>query len=106
MSRYCVYYLCYWYLLHFHVLEGDFVIREEMRFVGYRDFYKRSRHIKQLYHTLTLDEKWTYKYYIYSNRLLKDNHADLIWMYLNESESSEDYISRRKLGEEYLKVRI
>ena len=82
------------------------MIKEEMRFVGYRDFYKRSRLIKQHYHTLSNDEKWTYKYYIYANRLIDDNHADLIWHYLNENENSEDYVSRRKLGEEYLRVRI
>ena len=82
------------------------MIRDELRFVGFRDFYKRSRYIKQIYHSLSTDEKWRYKYYIYSNRLIDENNLDLIWHYLNESENSEDYVSRRKLGEQYLKVRI
>lgn len=82
------------------------MIRDELRFVGFKDFYKRSRYIKQIYHSLSLDEKWKYKYYVYSNRLIDENHADLIWHYLNEPEWSEDYVSRRKLGEDYLNVRI
>ena len=85
---------------------GDIVIKEEMRFVGYKDFYKRSRILKQRYHVLSNDEKWVYKYYVYSNRLIDQKHADLIWQYLNEPESSEDYVSRSKLGDEYLNVRI
>ena len=82
------------------------MIRDELRFVGFKDFYKRSRYIKQIYRSLPIDEKWRYKYYVYSNRLLSENNADLIWHYLNENENSEDCVSRRKLGEQYLKVRI
>ena len=82
------------------------MIRDELRFVGFRDFYKRSRYIKQIYRSLPIDEKWHYKYYVYSNRLIDQKHVDLIWQYLNESESSEDYVSRSKLGDEYLNVRI
>lgn len=82
------------------------MIRDELRFVGFKDFYKRSRYIKQIYCSLPIDEKWRYKYYVYSNRLISENNLDLIWHYLNENENSEDYVSRRKLGEQYLKVRI
>ena len=82
------------------------MIRDELRFIGFKDFYKRSRYIKQIYRSLSIDEKWRYKYYVYSNRLISENNADLIWHYLNENENSEDYVSRRKLGEQYLKVRI
>lgn len=82
------------------------MVRNEMRFIGFRDFYKRSRHIKQIYHTLTLEEKWTYKYYVYSNSLIPVDKLDLIWEYLNELDNSDYYISRKKLGEQYLKVRI
>ena len=82
------------------------MIRDELRFIGFKDFYKRSRYIKQIYRSLPIDEKWRYKYYVYSNRLISENNADLIWHYLNENENSKDYVSRRKLGEQYLKVRI
>ena len=56
--------------------------------------------------SLSLEEKWTYKYYLYSNSLISLTRLDLMWEYLNEPESSEYYVSRRKLGEEYLKARI
>ena len=82
------------------------MVKEEMRFIGFRDFYKRSRYIKQLYHSLSLEEKWTYKYYVYSNSLISNDRLDLIWEYLNEPEKSDFYVSRKKLGEQYLKARI
>ena len=111
------------------------MIKEELRFIGFKDFYKRSRIIKSAYMSLSLEEKemyekqaemyenrtdeidaeeqrveleekWTYKYYLYSNSLISLTRLDLMWEYLNEPESSEYYVSRRKLGEEYLKARI
>lgn len=82
------------------------MIRDEMRFIGFKDFYKRSRKIKILYSKMSLNEKWVYKYYVYSNRLISVDNLDLIWEYLNEPKGSEFYVSRKKLGEKYLKVRI
>lgn len=82
------------------------MIKEELRFIGFKDFYKRSRIIKSTYMSLSLEEKWTYKYYLYSNSFISLTRLDLMWEYLNEPESSEYYVSRRKLGEEYLKARI
>ena len=82
------------------------MIRDEMRFIGFKDFYKRSRKIKNLYSKMSLNEKWIYKYYVYSNRLISVDNLDLIWEYLNEPKNSEFYVSRKKLGEKYLKVRI
>lgn len=55
---------------------------------------------------LSLEDKWTYKYYVYSNSLVSQNRLDLIWEYLNEPEGSEYYVSRKKLGEQYLKARV
>ena len=82
------------------------MIRDEMRFIGFKDFYKRSRKIKNMYERLSLEDKWTYKYYVYSNALISQNRLDLIWEYLNEPENSEYFVSRKKLGEQYLKARI
>ena len=82
------------------------MIRDELRFIGFKDFYKNSRRIKKIYDTLSLDEKWVYKYYVYSNRLISVDNLDLIWEYLNEPKNSDFYVSRKKLGEKYLKVRI
>lgn len=82
------------------------MIKDELRFIGFRDFYKRSRIIKSVYKSLSLEDKWTYKYYIYSNALISQNRLDLIWEYLNEPDNSEYYVSRKKLGEQYLKARI
>lgn len=82
------------------------MIQDEMRFIGFKDFYKRSRKIKSMYDKLPLEEKWTYKYYVYSNALVSQNRLDLIWEYLNEPENSEYFVSRKKLGEQYLKARV
>lgn len=82
------------------------MIQDEMRFIGFRDFYKRSRKIKSMYDRLSLEEKWTYKYYVYSNALVSQNRLDLIWEYLNEPENSEYFVSRKKLGEQYMKARV
>jgi hypothetical protein len=82
------------------------MIQDEMRFIGFKDFYKRSRKIKSMYDKLSLEEKWTYKYYVYSNALVSQNRLDLIWEYLNEPENSEYFVSRKKLGEQYLKARV
>lgn len=82
------------------------MIQDEMRFIGFKDFYKRSRKIKSMYDRLSLEEKWTYKYYVYSNALVSQNRLDLIWEYLNEPENSEYFVSRKKLGEQYMKARV
>lgn len=82
------------------------MIQDEMRFIGFKDFYKRSRKIKSMYDRLSLEEKWTYKYYVYSNALISQNRLDLIWEYLNEPENSEYFVSRKKLGEQYMKARV
>ena len=82
------------------------MIKDEMRFIGFKDFYKRSRKIKSMYDRLSLEEKWTYKYYVYSNALISQNRLDLIWEYLNEPENSEYFVSRKKLGEQYMKARV
>ena len=82
------------------------MIQDEMRFIGFKDFYKRSRKIKSMYDKLPLEEKWTYKYYVYSNALVSQNRLDLIWEYLNEPENSEYFVSRKKLGEQYMKARV
>lgn len=81
------------------------MINEEMRIVGFRDFYKRSRKIKSYYEKLSVEGKWTYKYYLYSHRFLTESVLDIMWEYLNESKNSEYYVSRKKLGEYYLKVK-
>lgn len=82
------------------------MIQDEMRFIGFKDFYKRSRKTKSMYDKLSLEEKWTYKYYVYSNALISQNRLDLIWEYLNEPENSEYFVSRKKLGEQYMKARV
>lgn len=82
------------------------MIQDEMRFIGFKDFYKRSRKIKSMYERLSEKDKWTYKYYVYSNALVSQNRLDLIWEYLNEPENSEYFVSRKKLGEQYMKARV
>lgn len=59
------------------------MIRENMRFVNFCDFYDRRVFIRTLYIDLSSENKQLYKYYVYSRRILKDKVCDMIWEYLN-----------------------
>lgn len=88
------------------------MVREDLHFIGMKDFYKKSIYIQKEYKKLTLEEKWTYKYYVYSRPLLKDDwFKDVIWQYLNEErikcgEKNEFWISQIDLYNESRRSRI
>ena len=75
-----------------------FMVDERLKFVGFKDFYKKAKSIKYIYERLSLDEKRIYKMYVYSNLLLKESQLDKIWEYLNEPFGSFYYISYDMLG--------
>lgn len=64
------------------------VVKENMTFVTFNDFYERRKIIKSLFTMLNKDMKDIYKMYIYSNRILSDRKVDCIWEYLNEPQDS------------------
>lgn len=82
------------------------MVKEEMEFVGFKDFYKRCKKIKEMYLALDLQEKWKYKYYVFSHSLLRDYFKDLIWEYLNEPPTSVYYVGIKKLKDNLSRSRI
>lgn len=63
------------------------MVREDMKFIGYRAFYKVRYHIQEKYEMLSKCDKVIYKYYVYSRRQLKEYTCDLIWGFLNDDEN-------------------
>ena len=53
--------------------------------------------------TLSLEEKYVYKYYVYSRRLLREKTCDLIWEYLNVIDEIELAILQELLKDERFK---
>lgn len=63
------------------------MVREDMKFIGYRAFYKMRYNIQEKYDMLSRCDKVVYKYYVYSRRHLKEYTCDLIWGFLNDDEN-------------------
>lgn len=70
---------------------------ESMGFSTYNDFFKRRNAIKKKYTKLNCQGKKIYKMYLYSQRDMSTQKVDLIWEYLNESETSVYYPTDEKL---------
>ena len=64
------------------------VVKENMTFSTFNDFYVRRKIIKSLFQNLNQDMKEIYKMYLYSNRILSTQKADCMWEYLNEPRDS------------------
>jgi len=79
------------------------MIRENMCFDNFRDFYTRREIIKYLYSTLSLKDKVLYKYYIYSRRTIKEKVCDMIWIYLNPLDKEQCSSYEAFLEREYYK---
>lgn len=68
------------------------LVAENMKFIDFKDFYKRRRLIKHAYDLLSPNEKQIYKLYVYSNRLIVESKLNKIWEALNEPFGSVYYI--------------
>lgn len=64
------------------------VVKDNMTFFTFNDFYERRKIIKSEFEKLSRDMKDIYKMYVYSNRILSDRKADCMWEYLNEPKDS------------------
>lgn len=73
-----------------------YMIRSNMCFDDFCDFYSKRKFIRALYKNISSDEKATYKYYVYSRRILKEKVCDMIWEYLNAVEG-EDYAIKQTI---------
>lgn len=78
------------------------MVREDMKFIGYRAFYKVRYKIQEKYDKLNKNDKVVYKYYVYSRRQLKEYTCDLIWGFLNDDET----ITNEMLATECAKYRM
>lgn len=79
------------------------MIDPRLIFYTYTSFYERSSLIREIYMTLSLEEKYVYKYYVYSRRLLREKTCDLIWEYLNVIDEIELAILQELLKDERFK---
>lgn len=82
------------------------MIKEDMQFIGIKDFYVKSKQIREKYKKLNLSEKWRYKYYVYSRPLIIDKCKDVIWRYLNEEKTSPFYVFQKDLKDLSNRFRI
>lgn len=79
---------------------------EQIKFVSFNDFYKNRKIIRHYYKELPLDDKWSYKRFIYSDELKeKEIDKDCIWNYLNEIEFSKKELTVRFKKRTYDKKR-
>ena len=69
-----------------------------MRFIDFKDFYDRCEIRKDYFNDLSLQEKYMYKMYVYSNELIKRDRLNKIWEYLNEPFGSVYYVSKEMLS--------
>lgn len=75
---------------------------EQIKFVSFNDFYKNRKIIRYYYKELPLEDKWSYKRFIYSDELNeKEIDKDCIWNFLNEIEFSKKELSIRYKNRNY-----
>lgn len=79
------------------------MVNPQLTFITYRSFYERSRIIRAIYQELSNDEKYVYKYYVYSRRLLHEKTCDAIWEYINAEDDFNILVARAKLVDELSK---
>lgn len=77
---------------------------ENIKFVSFNDFYKHKKIIRYYYKELSLEQKWAYKRFIYSDELNeKEVDKDCIWNFLNENENCRKEIIERAKNKRYTK---
>ena len=81
------------------------MINDNMRFNGFPDFYSRKDIISSMYVNLTTNNRFLYKYYIYSRRYLRERTCDAIWEYINAATIEELIDAAMRLDQEYARYR-
>lgn len=78
-------------------------------FYSILDFFPKRNQIRVIYKSLSLNDKKTYKKYVYSICFEREYVKDLIWEFLNDWEESyeklmQEYsLKRRKLKNDIIK---
>lgn len=81
------------------------MIRENMRFNGFSDFYDKRKVLFGIYSRLCDNDKLIYKYYVYSRRYLRERTCDAIWEFLNAIDFNELADAELRLSQEYARYR-
>ena len=76
------------------------MIKNNMCFNDFCDFYSRRKFIREMYKNLSSDDKVIYKYYVYSRRVMKEKVCDMIWEFINAFDEEEYIIKEEKLYQE------
>lgn len=79
------------------------IIREQLRFETFNDFYVRRKIMREIFGELDRKEREIYKYYVYANSILSMVKKDIIWEYLTEPKTSPYYVWERDLARYYNK---
>ena len=90
--------LFFWYLNM-----DDDIIKKELQFYGFMDFFRNKDNIKSKYELLTTKEKRIYKMYVYSTCFETEFAKDLIWEFLNCND--KEYYTDLGIFREYGKRR-
>ena len=77
------------------------IIDEYMEFTTYDDFYERRFMIKDRFEKLSKRDKSIYRLYIYSNRILSEKLADIIWEFLYETKESPWFVPYHRMDYYY-----
>ena len=83
----------------------DYMVDPRLTFYTFRSFYERSKFIREVYHTMSINEKYIYKYYVYSRRSLSEKTCDIIWEYLNAFDNEEKLIKDEQLYKELFRYK-
>lgn len=78
----------------------DYMFDPRLTFYTFRSFYERSEIIRAVYNTMSVSEKYMYKYYVYSRRSLSEKTCDVIWEYINAEDDFILLVLRSELAKE------
>lgn len=79
------------------------MIKENLKFSNFSDFYIKRCFIKEKYNNLSTYDKTLYKYYVYSRRYLREKTCDAIWEYLNSRDEEELFVCETYLKKENMR---
>lgn len=82
------------------------MVKEKMKFSSYNDFYERRELIRELFSKLSVVDKATYKYYIYSRRYITEKKCDAMWAYINNLEYEDMAYCLEILEKEYYRHKL
>lgn len=77
------------------------MVKDNMCFSSFTEFYVKRNVIRLQYIKMSTDDKVTYKYYVYSRRTLKEKVCDMIWEYINVVDGEELVRCSEALNKEY-----